>query len=280
MVAAAGGMRVFCRQFRALVRKNWIVVSNHWFLNILRCFVLPIAFAFFFAYASEFLSRPNNLGFGSPIPIHSLADTWTSDIIYYIDATNASPSRVPDLVSALTSTSGLSSAQQSRLKSLSSPDDVQRACPSNFNLISECFAVLIFDYVPANAEDTRPMNYTIRVDGGRTAVDVQKHTSDYEKVALPVQWAVDKAGMQLLGVQGVPTPQEWPFTQKSNAEEELSRRLSYLGVIEDLLVFVFFFAFLGVAYQLAGAFIDERASRLASLMHVMGCTRSCLSRHI
>lgn len=50
--------------------------------------------------------------------------------------------------------------------------------------------------------------------------------------------------------------------------------LAYLDVIEDLLVFVFFVAFLGVVYQLAGAFIDERASRLASLMHVMGCTRA------
>lgn len=69
------------------------------------------------------------------------------------------------------------------------------------------------------------MNYTIRIDGGRTAVDVEKHTSDYEKVVLPVQWAVDTAGMQLLGVQDVPTPREWAYTQKSNEEEELRRRL-------------------------------------------------------
>ncbi|KAG9077470.1 hypothetical protein FRC06_008894, partial [Ceratobasidium sp. 370] len=141
---------IFWRQFRALVRKNLIVVGNHWLLNVLRCFVLPIAFAFFFGYASEFLSRPNNLGFGTPKPIESLADTWTTDTIYYVDATATNPSRVPALISALISSSNLSPAQQSRLKLLDS-GDVQRACPSNFNLISECFAVLVFDYVPAGA---------------------------------------------------------------------------------------------------------------------------------
>ncbi|KAG8774772.1 hypothetical protein FRC12_001832 [Ceratobasidium sp. 428] len=267
---------VFWRQFRALVRKNLIVVGNHWFLNILRCFILPIAFAFFFGYASEFLSRPNNLGFGSPVPIASLASTWTTDTIYYVDATGTSPSRVPGFISTFVSSSNLSPAQQSRLKPLESRDAIQRACPSNFNLISECFAVLVFDYVPTGASDTRPMNYTMRVDGGRTAVDVEKHTSDYEKVTLPVQWAVDRAAMQLLGVNvnSIPTPQEWPYTQESNEESKLNRRLSYLDIIETLLVFVFFFAFLGVVYQLSGAFVDERASRLASLMHVMGCGRA------
>ncbi|QRV97372.1 ABC transporter [Ceratobasidium sp. AG-Ba] len=232
------------------------------------------AFAVFFGYASEFLSRPNNLGFGSAVPIVSLADTWKTDTIYYVDATGANPSRVPSFISTLVSSSNLSPGQQSRLKPLESRDAIQRACPSNFNLVSECFAVLVFDYLPSGRDDSRPMNYTMRIDGGRTAVDVEKHTSDFERVTLPVQWAVDKAVMQLLGATNVPTPREWPYTQESNEEAKLNRRLSYLDVIEDLLVFVLFFAFLGVVYQLSGAFVDERASRLASLMHVMGCGRA------
>jgi ATP-binding cassette subfamily A (ABC1) protein 3 len=168
------------------------------------------------------------LGFGSPTPIRSLSDTWTTDTIYYVDATSASPSRVPNLISALTTSSNLSPSQQSRLKQLDSRDAIQRACPSNFNLVSECFAVLVFDYVPTGAGDARPMNYTIRVDGGRVAVDVERHTSDYEKVVLPVQWAVDKAGMEMIGVTGVPTPREWPYTQESNKEAKLNRRLCEL----------------------------------------------------
>ncbi|CAE6513623.1 unnamed protein product [Rhizoctonia solani] len=275
-------LEVFWRQFRALVRKNWIVVSNHWFRNILRCFLLPIAFAFFFAYASEFLNRPNKLGFGSAVEIPLLSEVWTSDTIYYVDNTGYTNSRVPPLISALIQHSNLSPSQQSRLKRLGSPDDVQRACKSNFNMVSECFAVIIFDYVPYNPQDRSPLSYTIRADSGRTRVDVENNNSDAEKVLLPVQWAIDRAGMELMGVQGAETPREWPYTKKTNEEEALNRRLSYVDIIEDLLVFVLFVVFLGIVYQLAGAVVDERASKLASLMHVMGCGRAAriVSWHI
>ncbi|CAE6439054.1 unnamed protein product, partial [Rhizoctonia solani] len=275
-------LQVFWRQFRALVRKNWIVVSNHWFRNILRCFLLPIAFAFFFAYASEFLNRPDKLGFGSAIDIPSLGDVWTSDTIYYVDNTGYSDSRVPALISALTQYSNLSPAQQSRLKPLASPDDVQRACKSNFNMVSECFAVIIFDYVPYNPQDRSPLSYTIRADSGRSRVDVENNKGDAEKVLLPVQWAVDRAGMEMMGVMGVETPRQWPYTQETNEEQALNRRLSYIDTIEDLLVFVLFVVFLGIVYQLAGAVVEERASKLASLMHVMGCGRAAriVSWHI
>lgn len=54
----------------------------------------------------------------------------------------------------------------------------------------------------------------------------------------------------------------------------LTWNVAYLDIIETLLVFVLFFVFLGVVYQLSGAFVDERARRLASLLHVMGCSRA------
>ncbi|KAG8692486.1 hypothetical protein FRC09_011165, partial [Ceratobasidium sp. 395] len=267
---------VFWRQFRALVWKNLIVMSNHWLLNVLRCLVLPLAFAIFFGYVFEIFSRPDNLGFGAPIPIPSISTTWTADKIYYVDATAMSPSRVPTLISSLVASSSLSLPQQSRLEPLSSRDAIQQACPSNFKLVSGCFAVIVFDYVPFGPQDTVPMNYTIRIDGGRRAVDVDNHMSDYERVALPLQWAVDQAGMAMLGVQGISTPYEWPYTRYTNEAAKLKGRLSYVEIVESFLVFVFFFVFLGVAYQLSGAFVDECASGLASLMHVMGC--SCAAR--
>ncbi|KAF8745381.1 ABC-2 family transporter protein, partial [Rhizoctonia solani] len=293
---AAMMLKVFWRQFRTLVRKNWIVVSNHWFMFFvadwyviwttsplgLRFDWWSAAFAIFFAYASEFLNRPDKLGFGTAVDIPLLGDVWTSDTIYYVDNTGYSDSRVPALISALTQYSNLSPAQQSRLKQLASPNDVQRACKSNFNMISECFAVIIFDYVPYNPQDRSPLSYTIRADSGRTRVDVENNNSDTEKVLLPVQWAVDRAGMELMGVMGVETPREWPYTQETNEEQALKRRLSYADTIEDLLVFVLFVVFLGIVYQLAGAVVDERASKLASLMHVMGCGRAAriVSWHI
>ncbi|KAG9125161.1 hypothetical protein FRC07_008750 [Ceratobasidium sp. 392] len=244
-------MNAFWRQFRALTWKNFVVISNHWLLNILRCLVLPAAFAVFFGYVFEIFSRPDNLGFGTPVPVASLSTTWIADTIYYVDATSMSPSRVPALISTLAASSNLSASQQSRLKPLPSRDAIQRTCPSNFKLISGCFAAIIFDHVPLGAQDTTPMNYTLRIDGGRRMVDVDSHMSDYERVALPLQWAVDQAGMAMLGVEGIPTPREWPYTRYNNEDAKLKGRLC-------------------VAYQLSGAFVDESTSGLASLMHVMG----------
>ncbi|KAG8712129.1 hypothetical protein FRC08_015002 [Ceratobasidium sp. 394] len=271
-------LNVFWCQFRALTRKNLIVTRNHWLVNVLRCFVLPTAFALFFAYAYEIFYLPSNLGLGTPAPIASLTDAWTADTIYYVDATNSSPSRVPTFISTLVTSSNLSLSQQSRLKPLPSQDAVRRACPSNFRRVSECYAVLVFSYIPSSAEDARPMSYTMRIDAGRRTVNVGRHTGDYERVTLPLQWAVDKAQMEMFGVRSVPMPQEWPYTIQTNEEAQLHRRLSYLKTIDSLLVFVLFFAFIGVAYQISGAFVGECASGLASLMHVMGC--SCGARII
>lgn len=156
-----------------------------------------------------------------------LADVWTADVIYYVDNTESSgPSRVPWLISALSQYSSLSPAQEARLKPLGSVDDVQRACPSNFNLVSECFAVIIFDSIPQNSTDTTTQFvYTIRADAGRSKVNVENNKSDYERVVLPVQWAVDRAAMEIMGVEGVNTPREWPYTQQTNEEARLHRRL-------------------------------------------------------
>lgn len=129
------------------------------------------------------------------------------------------------MIERVSQLSKLSDAQKSRLKPLSSPNDIQHTCPSNYNLISECFAVLIFNYIPEGSQDAKPLNYMIRIDIGRAAVDVENNNSDYEKVALPVQWAVDRAGMDLMGVQQAKTPREWPYTQLTNEEQRLDRRL-------------------------------------------------------
>lgn len=47
-----------------------------------------------------------------------------------------------------------------------------------------------------------------------------------------------------------------------------------MDLIGSFLVLILSVVFLGVVYQLAGAIIEERASKLASLMHVMGCGRA------
>lgn len=51
---------IFWFQLRALLWKNWIVVSKHaiFTLSILRCFIFPIAFEVFLATAQAFLIKP------------------------------------------------------------------------------------------------------------------------------------------------------------------------------------------------------------------------------
>ena len=68
---------LFWIQLRALIWKNWIVLSKHWFvsvhpflvefssnffqLNLIRCLILPIAYGAFLANAQLFFQKPNNV---------------------------------------------------------------------------------------------------------------------------------------------------------------------------------------------------------------------------
>ena len=89
-------------------------------------------------------------------------------------------------------TSGFTGDQLATVHRLETSDDIVDACPQNFNLFSECFAAVSFDSFPsATGGNASTLNYTIFVDGGLIHVDVEDHSSDYEKRVLPLQWAVD-----------------------------------------------------------------------------------------
>lgn len=162
-------------------------------LNILRCLILPVAYGVFLAVAQVFLVKPNNFGIGNPIPVFNLSGQFDPGLtLYWADATEgetstfASPSAIISRV-----TRGFSHEQLSAVKQASSADIIPSLCPQNFNLFSECWAAVVFNSLPAQAE--APVNYTIRGDGGLLHIDVVRHNSDYEKRILPLQWAVDSA---------------------------------------------------------------------------------------
>lgn len=98
-------------------------------------------------------------------------------------------------------TRSFSQRQLSAVRQVSSPDDISTACPQNFNLFSECFAAVAFESIPtidSNSNATVPVNYTIRADGGLFHIDVVRHSSDYERRILPLQWAVDSVRIKYL----------------------------------------------------------------------------------
>lgn len=97
-------------------------------------------------------------------------------------------------------TNGFNSRQLAAIRQVASPDDIPPTCPQNFNLFSECYAAVAFNTMPNNANDSTPLNYTVRSDAGLFFVDVQKHRSDFEKRVLPLQWAVDSVSFLCLSV--------------------------------------------------------------------------------
>ncbi|KAI0027064.1 P-loop containing nucleoside triphosphate hydrolase protein [Vararia minispora EC-137] len=261
---------VFLRQFGALMRKNAIVFSRNSLLNVLRCFILPVAYGVFLAVAQVFLVRPSNFGIGDPIPVYNLSSRFDGSLtLYWADATNAS---VPafaspsDIMSRITT--DFSPAQLAAVRKAPSADAIPSLCPQNFNLFSECFAAVVFNVLPSDA--TAPVNYTIRADGGLFHVDVVGHASDYEERIMPLQWAVDRAIVELRTGQTPPTPLEWPFTQETNEEQSTNTRLAYIRGLRTLLVLALFINYVGIAYQLPGAFMSERALGLTAHLKAMG----------
>jgi len=134
-------------------------------------------------------------GIGTPVPISSLSDQFDLSLsLIWADGTNGTGSPSADDIMAHI-TQGFTSSQLNAVKKATTPDEIPSFCPQNFNLFSECFAAVAFNHLPTSANDTNPIDYTIRADGGLFHVDVVRHTSDFEKRVLPLQWAIDKVGI-------------------------------------------------------------------------------------
>ncbi|KAF9535634.1 hypothetical protein CPB83DRAFT_878765 [Crepidotus variabilis] len=275
-------MGAFWLQLRVLIWKNWIVLSKHPLLTILRCFILPIAYGAFLATAQLFLSRLNNYGIGTAVPVKSLQSQFDSSLaLIWVDGTNGMSSPNPkDIMAHITS--GFTSKQLAAVRQMSNASDIPNACPQNFNLYSQCFAAISFTDIPPNGSQSRAVNYTIFADTGLVYINVEKHTSDFEKRILPLQWSIDKAIIELkTGVQQQ-TPLEWPYTEETNEEQLTRLRLSYLRGIRQLIGLAFFLTFVGISYQLPGAVASERALLITEHMKAMGLLDSAriLSWHI
>ncbi|KAF8215745.1 hypothetical protein K438DRAFT_1901600 [Mycena galopus ATCC 62051] len=264
-------MGLFWRQFAALFWKNWIVLSKHPFLNVLRCFLFPVAYGVFLAVAKRFLLKPNNYGIGSPIAVFSLQQQFRdAGTLLWADATDGNSQPSPTDIMARV-TSGFGTSQLSAVKKASSAVELPFECPQNFNGFSECYAAVVFYDIPA--EVTSPVNYTILADSGLFHIDVVRHSSDFETRVLPLQWAVDKAIIELRTNVTVPTPLEWPFTNETNESRTKGPdSVRFIRGIRELLVIALasFICFIGIAYQLPGAVAGDRANQVTPHMKAMG----------
>ena len=192
--------------------------------------------------------------------------------LVWVDSTNGSGTPSADTIMQRVMLP-FSQKQRSNVKKLASADEVPSTCPENFIGLSQCYAVVVFDGMPTKGDpksSKQPFNYTLRADSGLYYINVFKHTSSFEQRVMPLQWAVESAYTELVTSATPYLPREWPFTQSDNAEQMTQTRLSYLRGTRMILVLAHFVAFVGIAYQLPGAFAGERAHQLTSHMKAMG----------
>ena len=167
---------------------------------------MPVGYGIFLGVAQQFLNKPNNVssedlflriililrrqyGIGQPTPIPSLQDQFDgSHALVWVDATEGGGVPSPtELMAHITA-----SFTPKQLNSVRQVASTRDACPQNFNLLSECFAGIVFYEIPANSSGLASVDYTIRADLGLNHIDVITHDSDFERRILPLQWAIDQ----------------------------------------------------------------------------------------
>ncbi|KAH6912539.1 nod factor export ATP-binding protein I [Coprinopsis sp. MPI-PUGE-AT-0042] len=267
---------LFWRQFRAILWKNWLVQFNNPFLNIVNCFILPVALAGLLSAVPLFLSSDSgdNRGIGSPLAVRSLQEQFGdgSRELIWADGTNGAGSPTAQEIMDRV-TSQLSPQQRRGVRRISSPDDIRDECPIELHRSQRCFLAVTFDSV--STEGSSFVNYTIYSQGD-WQVDVKNHQTFEEQVVLPVQWALDQAIIQLRTGAAFPAPEAWPYAVEYSTVEidaetrKESYRLFTISLIIGFLSLAYYAVFSGIAYRLPAALAADRASGLTSHMKAMG----------
>lgn len=136
--------------------------------------------------------RSTKFGISDPVAVRDFRDRFDGSLkLIWADNTGGTGSPSADEIIAHI-TQGFNDKQLAAISKVGTTDDIPTKCPQNFNLFSDCFAGLSFEYLPSDQTDTRPIDYTILGNGGFGYINAIKHTSDYELYVLPLQWAVDQ----------------------------------------------------------------------------------------
>jgi len=212
----------FWRQFAALCRKNWTILWYYKIVNIVRCLILPIGYAAFFANAQNFFSFIGVLGPGYIAPLQTLSPSLNGfKLVYALPTGNATASALAEDLFRRALRQVDSGANIVRVANSAGVD---RECPTNFNGRSECFAGVVFGGVdPVNQQ----LNYTFRADVGLSNIDVWNHEKDdVQARLLPLQWAIESHFINMSTGVFPPTPDSWEYTNQSAEELSEQNRIS------------------------------------------------------
>ena len=256
-------MGLFFRQIWTLTWKNiLIVLFRHPFTTPLRCFVLPVVFTAFLAYARNLFIPPSQFGIGEATPVRSFADALSSgngrDTVAFVNNgfTGGDINNVISNVAAQVRSAG------KKVQILAQEEELITICKGSIRGVSRCYGAAVFYGSPTEGPGGQ-WNYSLRADGALGfKINTQKVNNDQEIYAIPLQHTIDFAiASQNTTIDQAAVPSqvnEYPYTSQTQSEHTDSIRRSYMGGITNILAVAFFIAVVGVIYQLVGLMASER----------------------
>lgn len=255
---------LFIRQTWTLIYKNiLIVLFRHVFSTTLRCFLLPVIFTGFLAYARNLFIPPSVFGIGKSTPVRSLGDALSTggggrDTVVFVNSGFSGG----DINTVINTVADQVKAEGKIVQVLGQEQDLLTVCKSSIRGLSSCFGAAIFHGSPTQGGGGQ-WNYSLRADGGLgTKIVTTSTTNDQEVYALPLQHAIDFAiAAQNTTIDQSAVPEgvdEYPFTSQTQAQRNNQIRVRYMGGIIEILAVAFFIGIVGVIYQLVGLMASER----------------------
>ncbi|KAH8731544.1 hypothetical protein GQ44DRAFT_642779 [Phaeosphaeriaceae sp. PMI808] len=254
-----------------LTKKTLLVVFwRHWFFTSVRAFWSPIIFMFFITYAKNFFVPPSEFGIGSPQPIRSFpnalnAATGGRNKVVFVN-NGHSRGAIDNVIGQLSTQVRAAGLQAITVQK---EVDLLTTCQSSLRGVSTCFGAATFHSSP-NEGNGGAWNYTLRSDGALgIQIFVDKHDNDIQLYVLPFQRAIDQAIVSLNGTQNVPPVNEYPYTERTQKEQDERIRVLYMGALINIMGAALYIAVCGVTYQLTGQMADERERGISQLVEAM-----------
>ncbi|KAL9602545.1 MAG: hypothetical protein Q9179_002496 [Wetmoreana sp. 5 TL-2023] len=260
------------RQILTLIWKNiLIVLFRHPFSTPFRCFLLPVIYVGFLAYARNLFIPPSHYGIAKPSPIRSLAEAFGASgggrntvVLVNNGFLGGDIERVINQVADTARTTG------KIVQITPDEDDLLTLCRSSLRGVSYCYGAAVF-YASPTEGPGGIWNYSLRADGGLgRKIDVTSSKNDVEIYPLPLQHAIDfTIASQNTTVDQAALPDlvyEYPFTSKTQKQRNDDIRIRYMGGIIDILAVAFFIGMVCVIYQLVGLIASERELGMTQLI--------------
>lgn len=255
---------LFLRQAWTLTVKNiTIVLFRHAFSTPLRCFLLPVIFIGFLAYARNLFIPPSHYGIAPSTPVRSLVDALRADgagrhTVAFVNNGFLGG----DIENVINDVAGIVRAEGKTVQILAQEEELLTVCRNSLRGLSSCFGAAVF-YASPNEGPGSIWNYSLRGDGGLgTKTDVTNSRNDVEVYLIPLQHAIDFSILSYnstIDPAAIPSQiNEYPFTDKTQKQRNDDIRVRYMGGIIDILGVAFFIGIVGVIYQLVGLLASER----------------------